>query len=312
MDGHKQKSWITAADVANYVVCPEAWRLKLDGQRERPESERSAQIQEIRAAWARDQDLSSRLATYAKVAYVLLVLLTMLVFYLESRRSEYVHAILSQSLSSGEVPKEILSLLLTLGLVIFMWDLFERRSRSLRKSSGLDEKTEAVAVKGSSERPGRSFSSSELGLKSKPGALVQEDGVLVPVDIHPLTNKIRDRHIVQLLVHLRLVEAEEGKRPEHGILLMGKGQRKVLVRNTPEKQRWLETLIDEMRSIQDGVPAVASPVTYKCKTCDVRRLCRFSAWKDGRTNSPELGPEISAETEQEETSLDERKDYRKG
>lgn len=285
MDEEQHEEWITAAELANYVVCPEAWRLKFTGEGTRRENERSAESQEIRAEWVRKQDLSSQLGHYAKIAYVLLVLLAMLVFYFESRRSDYFHSILEHQQAptkgdtSFDVPTEILSLLLILGLVIFMWDLFERRSKSLKKTSGLAEKTQTVAVKGSTELPGCEFSSDTLKLRSKPDALLRDDNRLIPVDIHPFANKIRDRHIVQLLVHLRLIEEVEGTRPEHGVLLMGKAQRRVHVKNTPEKQRWLETLIDEMRSIMDGVPAVPSPAPFKCKTCDVRTVCAYSAWK---------------------------------
>lgn len=306
MDDSRQNDWISAAEVANYVVCPEAWRLKQIGAGERVENQRSAESQEIRAEWVRKQDLSSQLRHYAKIAYVLLVLLTMLVFIFESRRSDYFEPILKQQAAGSgvEVPTEILSLLLTLGLVIFMWDLFERRSRSLQTASGLVRKAVTVAVKGSSELPAKQFSSNELRLRSKPDALIRENQQLIPIDVHPLTNKIRDRHVVQLLVHLRLIEATEGYRPEHGILLMGKAQRKVLIKNTPEKQRWLETLVDEMRSIMDGVPAVASPAPFKCRTCDVRTICRFSAWKDGssRSGEPTPSPEEGQDDDHEDYS----------
>ncbi len=133
--------------------------------------------------------------------------------------------------------------------------------------------------------PGKSYASAELGLRGKPDAVIREKNQIIPVDIHPLANKIRDRHVVQMLAHLRLMEENEGVRPEHGILLMGKNQRKVLLKNTPEKQRWLETLIDEMHSIMDGIPAVPSPTPQKCRACDVRGICEFSLAKP-----PERGP----------------------
>ena len=60
---------------------------------------------------------------------------------------------------------------------------------------------------------------------------------------------------------------------------MGQKGRIVKVKNTPEKQRWLETLLDEMNSILDGVPAVAAPSFKKCKVCDVKNRCKFSAVK---------------------------------
>jgi CRISPR/Cas system-associated exonuclease Cas4 (RecB family) len=292
MPPRSEERIITAAELANYVVCPEAWRLKYLGLGERRGNERTTESREIRAEWARKQDLSSRLSAYAKIAYILLVLLAVVVFVLEHNRAEYVGAILSHyhdadggadkvKAARSNVPTEILSLILVLGLIIFMWDFFERRSRTLRKSSGLGEKAEAIAVKGSSDLPPKQYFSKTLGLKSKPDALAKEGNTIIPIDIHPLTNKIRDRHVVQLLVHLRLIEEIEGVRPEYGVLLMGKAQRQVHVKNSPEKQRWLETLIDEMRSIMDGVPAVPSPAPFKCKTCDVRSVCVHSVYREG-------------------------------
>lgn len=273
---------LSALDLADYVVCPEAWRLKRFTSGSRLENARQVESQEIRAEWARKQDLSSLLKGCARIVYALLVLLTLIAFILESNRSHYIRSLLKvapKDDSSFTVPGEILLLLLLLGLIIFLWDFFERKNKQLRETSGMNEKAEALAVKGSSQTPGSILNSTRLGLKSKPDAVLREKGQIVPVDIHPLANKIRDRHVVQMLVHLRLLEESEGKRPEHGVLLMGKTQRRVLLRNTPEKQRWLETLIDEMRSIMEGVPAMPSPSPPKCRACDVRESCRFSQAK---------------------------------
>lgn len=280
-DGGDDQHWITAGDVANYAVCPEAWRLKMLGAASRRENPRSAESREIRREWVEKQELSSQLAYYAKVAYVLLLSLTILVFLLEHFRPEFLAAVLSHARSSepghpatiSNVPEEIISLMLVLGLIIYMWDLFLRRSARTRRESGLEATSEAVAVKGSTQLPGREFIYDAEQLRSKPDALIREGNSLIPVDIHPLAGKVRDRHVLQLLMHLRLIEFVDGTRPDYGVLLMGKEQRRVEIKNTDEKQRWLETLIDEMRSIMDGVPAVPSPSRFKCRSCDVRQIC---------------------------------------
>ncbi len=293
--GKSSTPLISAADLANYVVCPEAWRLKYVGAGERQENdERVAASQEIRAEWARNQALSGVLGRYSRVAFFLLILLTITAFVFEWRRSEYLERLLRNSGSQGSalsfnVPTELVLLILVLGLVIFMWDLFERRGKSLRKITGMNEKAETIAVKGSSQLPAKAYTAIELGLRGKPDAVVREKNQIIPVDIHPLANKIRDRHVVQMLAHLRLIEECEGVRPEHGILLMGKMQRKVLLKNTPEKQRWLETLVDEMHSIMDGIPAVPSPTPQKCRACDVRSICAHSAAAPVKLKLPAKG-----------------------
>ncbi len=174
-----------------------------------------------------------------------------------------------------DVPLEILLLLLLLGLIIFMWDFFERRSRSLKKGSGIAEKTVVVSVRGSTDLPQREFYSATLGLSSKPDAIIKEEGFIIPVDIKPMAKKVRDRHVVAMLVHLKLIEEIEGIRPPYGVIIMGKEKRSVRIKNTEDKQRWVDSLLDEMRSIMDGVPAVPAPAPFKCKNCDVREICTF-------------------------------------
>ena len=178
------------------------------------------------------------------------------------------------------IPVEILVILLILGVVIFVWDHLMRQSSRIRTAGGLGEKSQLLAVSGSSKIPGRVYSSAELGLSSQPHSLIKEDGFIIPVDVVPSNKKIKDRHVVQMLSHMRLVELEEGTRPPYGILIMGKEQRSVRIKNTEEKQHWLDTILEEMRSILDGVPAVAKPTYYKCKGCDVRNVCEQTPFKN--------------------------------
>ena len=289
---YEDRSVISAAEVANYVVCPEAWRLKttLRGASERTDTPRSEQSREARKAWVEQQDLSSKLRRYAKIAYLLLFALVITVFLWEHKRGGNIRGGLkplgSQSepfLVAGEIPSEILYLLLVLGLIIFMWDLFDRRSKSIQKDSGLGEKAEAISVRGSSQLPAKEYHSQALGLVSKPQAVVRDEGNVVPVDFYPLAKKVHDRHVVPLFIHMRLMEEIDGVRPPYGLLLMGAEQRRVKILNSDDKQRWVETLVDEMHSILEGVPAVPSPSKYKCMRCDVRGICKFSLSKAEET-----------------------------
>ncbi len=238
---------------------------------------------ELKTEWVKNQELFSQLKRYAKITFFLLVILTIFVFLWELAREHPRSNSLPQARlarlmfeSKQAIPTELLLLLLVLGLVIFLWDLFERKRSSLRSETGLSDASQVIAIRGSDYLPGKQYSSESLGLSSKPDALILEDGFIIPIDRRPMATQVRDRHVVQLLVHLRLIEELEGQRPPHGILLLGRDVQKKIIKNSEEKQRWLENLIDEMRSIIDGVPTVPSPKPQKCKNCDVRKLCQFS------------------------------------
>lgn len=205
---------------------------------------------------------------------------------------------LSRTFESSDkaIPAEIVMLLLILGLLIFMWDLFERRSRIIKKETGLDEKAEMISLKGSSYLPSRDYVSTQLGLSARPYALVRDGDHLIPVDYAPTSKKVHDRHVVALLVHMRLIEEKEGSKPPYGLLILGTEARPVKILNKPEKQRWLDSLLDEMNSIIDGVPAVPAPSKFKCKNCDVRQLCRHSAYREQeiKFDKPESGSSQSS------------------
>lgn len=183
------------------------------------------------------------------------------------------------------VPSEIILLLLVLGLLIFMWDLFDRRSKLLRKSTGLADTDDVISVQGGGTLPASNFFSEELALSSKPDALIRDGEFLIPVDIHPMTNKVHDRHIVSLFVHLKLIEKIHGRRPPHGILLMGKDKRHIRITNSPEKELWLDAILAEMHSIAEhNIPAVPAPKLYKCKNCDVRNICSHNLYTGKSTD----------------------------
>lgn len=176
------------------------------------------------------------------------------------------------------IPTELLALMLLLGVIVMFWDILDRRSKQIRKTSGLGEKSEILALQGSASLPSKEYSSETLS--SRPHGLLREDRAIIPVDVYPMSKKVRDRHVAQMLVHLRLIEEIEKVHPPYGVLVMGKEARSVRIKNTPEKQRWLDTILDEMRSIASGVPAIPSPTFYKCRSCDVREICAHSAYHE--------------------------------
>ena len=66
---------ITAEEAANYVVCPEAWRLKYLALRRKKPSSRMEQGKKLRKEWMERQDLSAKLKAYGKIIYALLVVI---------------------------------------------------------------------------------------------------------------------------------------------------------------------------------------------------------------------------------------------
>jgi len=84
-------------------------------------------------------------------------------------------------------------------------------------------------------------------------------------------------------VYMRLVEEFEGRKPPHGYLLIGPSCRRIKVENTEAKQRWLQGLISEMRSILNGGPVQPTPHPIKCSKCDVRERCAARADRSART-----------------------------
>lgn len=87
MENNQEKKVISADELANYVVCPEAWRLKYLEKGPKQQAERKEYGRASRQRWFETQDLSAKLRSYAKIAYLLLVLLVIVVFLLEHKRT---------------------------------------------------------------------------------------------------------------------------------------------------------------------------------------------------------------------------------
>jgi CRISPR-associated exonuclease Cas4 len=156
--------------------------------------------------------------------------------------------------------------------------------RKSREASGLGAKSVAISVDGSKSAPSRHYVSENQGLAGKPDAVINEGGCVIPVERKPLARKLRDRYVAQLLVYMRLIEEFEGKRPPHGYLILGPSCRRFKIENTPERQAWLQKMLDEMQLILAGTgKVVPKPQPRKCGKCDVNAKCRF-AFKPGSNN----------------------------
>ncbi len=162
-------------------------------------------------------------------------------------------------------------------------DVINSNARKKKKEMGLGSKVQTVSVDGSTSLEVRHYLSDMQGLAGRPDALISEGGFIIPVERKPLANKIRDRYVAQLLVYMRLVEEFEGKKPPYGYLILGPNCRKFRIENSPERQAWLQKMLDDMRGILDGSPAIPTPHQKKCARCDVRDACTY------RKDSPAHG-----------------------
>jgi CRISPR-associated protein Cas4 len=147
--------------------------------------------------------------------------------------------------------------------------------QTMRASTGLPvNKEKAISIDGASSYPAKEYISEAQGLAGRPDAVIIERGYFIPVERKPTVNKVRDRHIAQLLVYMRLVEEFEGKRPPYGYLIVGKNARKVKITNTEERQSWLGEHILQLKKIasKETLP-IPNPHPRKCQKCKVRNLC---------------------------------------
>ncbi|MBL7663162.1 hypothetical protein JNK13_10470 [bacterium] len=286
---------IQAEELASYVVCPESWRLKnISGKKsyQTQQDSRENEVRNIRSEWFKTQSLSAELRRYAKVIYYLLVAVVAVLMLWDSiqsnastTQSRQLRDIFSTLLHSRHslISTEILLILLIVGVLIFIWDLIDRRRSVLQKSTGLDKHQNVLEMKNheavSGMREAKTYTDLERGLSGKPDALIEEHGYIIPAIIRPVSTKVRDRHAILLTALMALIESSDKKTPPYGLMLLGRELRPVKIKNSAEKVRWLDTILDEMRSIEAGVPAMATPQYQKCKHCDVNQDCKFSAYK---------------------------------
>jgi CRISPR/Cas system-associated exonuclease Cas4 (RecB family) len=175
----------------------------------------------------------------------------------------------------------IVLLLILLVVAVIILDAMSSEAHSTRTKAGLGSadssqphdnrlvKTEAIEA--------REYISEIQGLTGRPDAILIEDGIKIPVCRKPLTKKIRDRHIAQLLVYLRLLEEFEGKRPPHGYLIIGSNNRRVKILNSSKRQDWLTGILADMQAIMEGrATAKATPDSQKCSNCSARHACNHS------------------------------------
>jgi CRISPR/Cas system-associated exonuclease Cas4 (RecB family) len=173
-----------------------------------------------------------------------------------------------------DLDSEVILLTILVVIIVIMYDTFHLVFARKSKKTGIQKFATTQSLEGSKTAPVKDYISDLQGLAGRPDAVIIENGIAIPVERKPLSRKIRDRHVAQLLVYLRLVEEFHGERPPYGYLILGKSARRVKIMNTPEKQAWLQKLLDEMRGILNGEAAKPLPTKEKCAKCDVRAHCK--------------------------------------
>jgi len=176
----------------------------------------------------------------------------------------------------------LLAVLMVMGIMVL--DSLGGQARKKKAAAGLASNSQLISVDGTSSLPLKTYVSDIQGLAGRPDAIIRENSFIIPVERKPLANKIRDRYVAQLLVYMRLVEEFEGKKPPYGYLILGPKCRSVKIYNTPERQAWLQKILDEMNAILKGGESKATPHPKKCQKCQVKNYCAFKAANPIKTN----------------------------
>lgn len=187
----------------------------------------------------------------------------------------------------ASVDSQLVLLMLLIVVAAIVIDAISHFARTQKQEAGIDKGSSTVSIDGSETLPVRNYISEIQGLAGRPDALIIENGHIIPIERKPLSKKIRDRHVAQLLVYMRLVEEFEGKKPPYGYLIIGRGCRRFKINNTDEKQEWLQKMIDDMQAfLQTDKPVTPDPHPRKCKKCSVNHSCEFKVEKPHNTANP--------------------------
>lgn len=262
---------IAAGEVGAFSVCPMSWKLKWIDKERGSEESSVALGQQLHQDWSTIFEESLVLGRWIRYLAVLITTAAVVFLLLHP-----VDAPLT-GLFSISIRNNGLQLVVLAAFTFLVIRSFLKAARKRHRDTGFMVHQVAVAMEGSSIVPTREYISRSQGLAGKPDALVEEGGDFIPVERKPLAKKLRDRYVAQLLVYMRLVEEFEGKRPPKGYLLLGPECRRVTIDNSEAKQRWLGTLLEQMRRVLDGGEARATPHPAKCSKCDVRSRCPAAA-----------------------------------
>jgi CRISPR-associated exonuclease Cas4 len=162
-----------------------------------------------------------------------------------------------------------LALALVLLALIFLW-----QSRRQQKASGLPSGRIVSSDTGTRRELEKPLYDPTLGLTGKPDYLLEQNGVLIPVEVKSslAPPEPREGHIFQLLAYCILVERLSGKRPPYGLLRYR--DRTFAIDYTPQRQEELIDLLAEMRESDRRKEVDRShEQPARCARCGYRDNC---------------------------------------
>jgi CRISPR-associated exonuclease Cas4 len=112
------------------------------------------------------------------------------------------------------------------------------------------------------------------GLTGKPDYLVQEEGMIIPVEVKSsrAPSLPYDSHVFQLAAYCLLVERTYGKRPPYGILRYR--DRSFTIDYTPALENELEATLEAMRhQAKRGAAPRSHQEPARCARCGYRSIC---------------------------------------
>lgn len=185
-------------------------------------------------------------------------------------QEEFIH-LLSQLV---QLDTQLILLAVLVVSAIIVLDAVSLMASRLKEETGVNKSSKMHTIDDVAEGGAKNLVSEMQRLAGRPDAIVVEDNYFIPVERKPLSKKIRDRHVAQLLVYMRLIEEFEGKKPPYGYLILGKNCRRVKIMNTETRQEWLQKIIDEMQAIlSNESKAIPDPHPRKCTKCTARQSC---------------------------------------
>lgn len=257
---------VAAEELAEYIVCPEAWRLRRSNAVELKLNERSIQGITAKVDWLDGVKQSTVLVKYQKIIFFALLALTSIVFIIEFARPAGRSWINLAKTTGYSVPEELVYLLLMFGTIITLWRILIHRRDLLVQKTGMTGEIEKT----------KNLYSEKLELSSSPDSIVLDGGTKIPVDVYPMAKKVRDRHITRLIGHLIILKDLEGEAPPHGTLLMGEDKREVKISlNSKREEDFFKDFAELKNSILTD-KVIPSPDYYKCRNCDFFNVCKFA------------------------------------
>ena len=161
------------------------------------------------------------------------------------------------------------ALFLFLIALIFFW-----QSGKQRREAGLPGGRVIYSDTGNWREVERPLYYQPLKLTGKPDYLVQQNGIVIPVEVKSgrAPDSPYDSHIFQLASYCLLVEKTYGKRPPYGIIHYS--DRNFAIDYTPELEFALMDLLADMRrdEIKDDVER-SHEQAARCVRCGFRNIC---------------------------------------